>query len=201
MKKNMIYGIVLCTAFSCNDAETQTNNKETPAALQDDKSYNIISKRGSGDLIENLYADAVSKDSALKKLAESINEIRDEKTDSLKKFDIYDGKNQEYFTSANYHLKKIKDSLLRKSLTTLIAKNLEEYNDKVSSHRKLVKTINAKMVSLNDLELALKVSRTFPLIKKYQKENLPNQKSILNLRQNIDQAIKLADTLYKSKTQ
>lgn len=197
MKKNMIYGIVLCMAFSCKDAETQTDNKETPAALQDDKSYNIISKRGREDLIENLYADAVSKDSALKQLDESINEIRDGKIDSLKKFDIYEEKNQDYFFSANYHVKEIKDSLLRKSLTALIAKNLEEYNNKVSSHRKLVKTINAKMVSLNDLELALKISRTFPLIKKYQKENLPNQKSILNLRQKIDQTIKLADTMYK----
>lgn len=197
MKKNIIYGIMLCTAFSCRDAEKQTDNKETPAALQDDKSYNIISKRASGDLIESLYADAVSKDSALKKLDESVNEIRDGKTDSLKKFNIYEGKNHDYFTSANYHVKEIKDSLLRKSLTALIAKNLEEYNNKVSSHRELVKTVNARMVSLNDLELALKISRTFPLIKKYQKENLPNQKSILNLRQNIDRAIKLADTLYK----
>lgn len=193
----MIYGIVLCMAFSCKDAETQTDNKETPAALQDDKSYNIISKRGHEDLIENLYADAVSKDSALKKLDEIINEIRDGKIDSLKKFDIYEEKNQDYFFSANHHVKEIKDSLLRKSLTALIAKNLEEYNNKVSSHRKLVKTVNAKMVSLNDLELALKISRTFPLIKKYQKENLPNQKSILNLRQKIDQTIKLADTMYK----
>lgn len=193
----MIYAILLCTAFSCKDAEKQPNNKETPAALQDDKSYNIISKRGSGDLIENLYADAVSKDAALKKLDESIHEIRDGKSDSLKKFDIYEGKNQDYFVSASYHVKEIKDSLLRKSLTALIAKNLEEYNNKVSSHRKLVKTVNAKMVSLNDLELALKISRTFPLIKKYQKENLPNQTPILNLTQKIDQAIKLADTLYK----
>lgn len=128
---------------------------------------------------------------------ESINEIRDGKIDSLQKFDIYEGKNQDYFVSANYHVKEIKNSLLRKSLTALIAKNLEEYNNKVSSHRKLVKTVNAKMVSLNDLELALKISRTFPLIKKYQKENLPNQKSILNLRQKIDQTIKLADTMYK----
>lgn len=62
MKKNIIYGIMLCTAFSCRDAEKQTDNKETPAALQDDKSYNIISKRGSSDLIESLYADAVSKE-------------------------------------------------------------------------------------------------------------------------------------------
>lgn len=197
MKKIFIYGIVICTAFSCKDAEKQTNDKETPAALQDDKSYNIVSKRGSEDLIENLYADAVSKDSALKKLDASIHEIRDGKSDSLKKFDIYDGKNQDYFASAKSHVKGIKDSLLRTSLTALIAKNLEEYNTSISSHQKLVKSIDTKMISLNDLELALKISRTFPLIKKYQKENLPDQKSILNLTQKIDQTIKVADTLYK----
>jgi len=201
MKKSIIYSIVLCTAFSCSDTEKQTHNKETPAALQDDKPYDIVSKRGGGDLLESLYADAVSKDSALKKLDESINEIRDEKSDSLKRFDVYKGKNQDYFVSAESHVKEIKDSLLRKNLTALIAKNLGEYKSRISAHQKLVRSIDDKMVSLNDLELALKISSTFPLIKKYQKENLPNQKPILNLSQKIDQTIKLADTLYKSKTQ
>lgn len=192
---------MLCTAFSCKEAERQTDNKETPAALQDDKSYSIVSKRGSGDLLENLYTDAISKDSTLKKLDESIYRIREGKNDSLKRFDIYNGKNQDYFASAKNHVKEIQDSVLRKSLTTLLVKNLAEYNNRIAAHQKLVKSIDVKMVSLNDLELALKISTTLPLIKKYQKEKLPNKKPILNLAQKIDQAIKLADTLYKSKTQ
>jgi len=201
MKKIIIYSIMLCIAFSCNDAERQTDNKEIPVALQDDKSYSIVSKRGSDDLLENLYTDAISKDSALKKLDESIHEIREGKSDSLKKFDIYDGKNQGYFTSVKNHVKEIQDSTLRKSLTKLINKNLEEYNNRISVHQKLIKSIDAKMVSLDDLEMALKISTTLPLIEKYQKEKLPNQKPILNLTQKINQTIKLADTLYKSKKQ
>lgn len=201
MKKNIAYCLLICTAFSCKDAERPTKSKEdTPTALADEESYNIVSKRGREDLIDNLYAEILAKDLALKKVDDNIKEIENGKSDSLKKFNSYDEKNQDYFVSANAHVKEINDSVLRKTLTALIAKNMEAYKVRTLQYKKLASSIDTKTSSLNDLSLALKISRTLPLIEKYQKENLPSNKSILNLSYKIDQTIKLADTLYKNKT-
>jgi hypothetical protein len=202
MKKNIVYCLLLFATFSCKDAERPTKNKdEIPTALADEESYNIVSKRGGEDLIDNLYAEILAKDSALKKVDDNIRDIESGKSDSLKKFNSYDEKNRDYFVSANAHVKEIKDSILRKTLTALIAKNMEAYKVKIDRHKKLISSIDTRIDSLNDLALALKISRTLPLIEKYQKENLPDKKSILNLSYKIDQTIKLADTLYKKKTQ
>ncbi len=202
MKKNIVYCLLICVAFSCKDVERSTKSKdETPTALADEESYDIISKRGREDLIDNLYAEILTKDLALKKVDDNIKEIENGKSDSLKKFNSYDEKNRDYFFSANARVKGIKDSVLRKNLTALIAKNMEEYEIKIERHKKLINSIDTKIDSLKDLLLALKISKTLPLIEKYQKENLPSKKSILNLSYKIDQTIKLADTLYKKKTQ
>ncbi|WP_426327492.1 hypothetical protein [Pedobacter sp. R-06] len=202
MKKNIAYCLLICTAFSCQDVERPTKSKDdTPTALAEEESYNIVSKRGREDLIDNLYAEIIAKDLVLKKVDDNIREIEDGKNDSLKKFNSYDEKNQDYFFSANAHVKEIQDSVLRKTLTALIAKNMEAYKVRTLQYKKLARSIDTKTSSLNDLSLALKISRTLPLIEKYQKENLPDNKSILNLSSKIDQTIKLADTLYKKKTQ
>jgi len=202
MKKNIAYCLLLFAAFSCKDPERSTKNKEdTPNALTDEESYNIVTKRGREDLIENLYAEILAKDLNLKKVNDNIKEIENSESDSLKKFNSYDEKNKDYFVSANDHVKEIKDSVLRKALVFLINQNMEAYQVKIGQHTKLTNAIDAKLHSLNDLSLALKISRTLPLIEKYQKENLPDKKSILNLSHKIDQTIKLADTLYKRKTQ
>ncbi len=174
-------------------------NQEIPKALDDTKSsYDIVSKSGRyEDLVESLYAELSEKTPELSQLEDKIENLRKSKGDSTESFNQYNQKNQAYFSSVNGHIEQIKDVVLREKMKALITANLSKYNSKVSPHLDLLKAIDDKNVTLNDLHAVLKITRTLPLIEKYQKESLPATKSIKEFSKRLDETLKYADTLVK----
>jgi hypothetical protein len=136
--------------FSCNNNRTQDNaRQETPKALEDNNlSYEIITKQGYEDLIESLYSELVSRDIDLKKLEDQIEELNKSKADSTNLFDKYNGKNQSYFTSANSHISKINDSILKNRMNILVAHNLAQYTSLTARHTELMKAIEGKRLTI-----------------------------------------------------
>ena len=187
------------TLYSCNNSRTQDQHQnETPKALEDKGSaYEIISKRGYDDLLESLYKELADKTQELKELEKQIDKLADSKSDSTELFSKYDEKSQSYYRSANNHVEQIKDTVLKESMMQLIENSLAKYNSSVSKHHDILKSINTKELSLNDLHLILKITRTLPLIDKYQKENLPATKSLEGYSNQLDKTIKYADSLTK----
>jgi len=195
--KISIATIFVFTLASCSSNRTQDKPKqEIPKALDGkSSSYEIISKRGSEDLVESLYNELVSKDIDLKILEDKIDELKKSKSDTTEIFDEFNGKNQSYFNSADKHISEIKDSILREKMTILVANQLTKYNSQIARHNELLKIIEAKQMTIADLHNILKIVRTLPLIGKYQKDNLPNTKSLEGYIKQQEQTIKLADTL------
>jgi hypothetical protein len=167
--------------------------------LDDTKtSYDIVSKsRWSDDLVESLYGELVDKTPELSQLEDKIENLRKSKGDSAESFNQYNQNNQAYFGAVNSHIEQIKDTVLRDKMKTFITANLSKYNEKVSPHLALLKAIEYKNVSLNDLHSVLKITRTLPLIEKYQRDNLPTTKSIKGFSKRLDETLKYADTLVK----
>lgn len=197
--KIFISTIIVLTLASCDNNRTQDKPKqETPKALEDkSSSYEIVSKRGYDDLVESLYNELVSKNIDLKQLEEKIDDLNKSKGDTTNLFDKFNQKNQSYFSSADRHISEIKDSLLRDKMKVLIANNLTKYNKSIARHEELLKVVEAKNLTISDLHNILKIVRTLPLIEKYQRDNLPNTKSIEGIIKRQDEVIKLADTLAK----
>lgn len=198
---SLLSAFIFLSFFSCNDnSRTESKpNQETPKALDNtESSYAIISKRGSyEDMVESLYSELSEKIPELSQLEDKIENLRRSKGDSMGTFNQYNQKNQAYFSSVNGHIEQIKDAVLRDKMKALIADNLLKYNLKVSPHLDLLKAIKAKSVTLNDLQSVLKITRTLPLIEKYQKENLPSTKSILGFSKRLDETLKYTDKLIK----
>ena len=182
---------------SCNPPTAEDKPKtETPKALEDESaSYEIRSKRGSDDLVENLYGDLVDKTPELKALEYKIDNLYSSKDDSTKSFNRFDLKSLSYYSSAENHVEQIKDSLLKNKMKALIANSLSEYHSAISSHTAILKSIDTKYLALGDLHTMIKIIRTLPLIEKYQQDNLPTIKSLEGLSRHLDRTIKYADSI------
>ena len=197
--KIFISTIILLTFVTCKNDHTQDKPiQEVPKALEDkSSSYEIISKRGYDDLIESLYDELVSKNIDLKQLEDKIDDLNKSKSDTINLFNQFDRKNQSYYSSADRHISDIKDSLLRDKMKDIIANNLKKYHSSIARHKELLKIIEAKNLTISDLQNVLKIVKTLPLIEKYQEENLPNTKLFEGIIKRQDRVIRLADTLSK----
>lgn len=182
--------IVAITA--CNQPHKDSKpQQETPKALEDKGvSLEIVSKRSYDDLVESLYAELAEKKSELKKIEDGIADLRKSQVDSSASFDNYDAKNKSYFHAANNHVNQIRDSVLREKLKIMIAGSFAKYNRSVIPHNHLLKYIEERNIALNDLHTILKITRTLPLIEKYQATNLPDTNSLKGFSTQLDETVK-----------
>ena len=166
---------ILC---SCARKQADHQDKETPKALEDKKSISLISKRGSGDLVESLYDELVSEKPELKELEDEIEDLDNRKPDSMESFENYNAKSNNYYSSANRHIEQIKDSVLKERMKTMMHNSQSDYNGRVAALAELVDQVNNKGITLNDYHLILKLSKTLMMIESFQKKNLPSTKPI-----------------------
>jgi hypothetical protein len=185
--------LILLTFVSCNNSKKQENKEqkqETPQALQKKNSIELISNgRGYGDLIENLYSELADKTPELKELETKIELLSSSKSDSCKEFQEYNQKSKSFYHSANYHITEISDSILRTKMKELIASSLTKYNSKIFQHTELLKSIDQKTTTLNDLHEILKITASLSLIEKYQSENLSTKNPMNEYLKQLDKVI------------
>jgi len=199
MKKLILIStLILVTFVSCDNSrikENQAQKQETPEALQDESKYDIISKRGYGDILESLYGELASKTPELKELENKLDTLSASKSDSTTSFDRYNRKNQSYYSYADNHVKQINDSVLRKKMRSLILSSLTKYNSKIYRHTEILKLIDTQTMTLVDLHEMLIITTTLPLIEKYQNDNLPTTKSINGYLMQLDKVVRIETTL------
>src|SRR5688500_15034436 len=101
MKTFLVITTAIFLTLSCNEKRKQVKpENETPKALGEASSYEIISKRGYNDLLENLYKEHAEKSGELTELAKQIHQLAESYRDSTETFNGYNGKNNEYYVSA-----------------------------------------------------------------------------------------------------
>ncbi len=194
--------IIITSAFiflsiiACRNSQRQDNIDETPKALQENKSaVGLVSKSRYGDMVEDLYSEFADKTPELKNIEIKIIDLNESRDDSTETFDKYNNKSEAYYNSLNAHIEQIKDSALKERMKFLITNSLANYNNNISSYSKLLAEINSASAILSDLHTILKITRTLPLITKYQTGNKPSISSLEGYNKEIDNTIKLTDRL------
>ncbi len=195
--------IISIVCFSCDNKQfvPESNQQETPKALQTDKessggSY-ISKKRYDNDLVEELYNELLEKNAALSSLENGIEKLKDDKKDSAALFNTFDSKNNSYYSAANMHIGVIKDSAIKQRIKQLFENSLSKYNTKIAAHNNLIAAVNAKDATLNDLHIVLKLSQTLSMIEQYQTNDLPPTKPFENTSREYDKLIFKTDSLSK----
>jgi hypothetical protein len=191
---------LLLLSLSCrNKKSSGTNNVSTPTALQENTSSGLLKKRAKGDLVDNLYDELVENTPELKDLETQIDDFNSRKPDSLANFVNYDNKSNDYYNSARSHYNQIQDSVIKEKISSLITKSQITYDGKTADIKFLIKKLKEKTITLDDLHIVLKLSRTLPVIEKYQTDNLPSPEPIKAVVNDIESLIKKVDTLSKKQ--
>jgi len=194
LKKTILPFFIFAICIACNT----NRKKEVPKVLDNKKADIQISlKRSEIDLVNGLYTEAVNSDDELKNFEAGIKELQEGKDDSLSAFGTFDGQNKTYYQTAATYADKISDSILKASVKKLITQSIAQYDTATYNHDSLLKQIITKEATLQDLQNALKIVYTLPLIEKYQQDNLPSPASIEGFSIKQAEVIKRADTLIK----
>lgn len=192
-----ILALILTVLFSCGDKRTGDNaisKPETPAALKDDL-FEMKSYGRSGDLTEELYEELIAKNPALKKLEDDLDAFEQKPNDLTGKFNQYDYKSKNYYSSATYKASAISDSLLRMKIIELITASNKQYINETAELTTLLKQIHENSTTLGDHYTVMKIVLTLPVIEKYQKENLPEKEQFRKLKKQQEDLIENIDSL------
>lgn len=166
---------ICCTfIFSCSNEKRESDAEDANGSkVLEENEINIRKYSRSGDIVEELYSELVEHTPELKKLESDLALLNEKRLDTLEVFDLYNGKSNNYYSSANYKSSSIKDSILRKKIMKIIALSHSNYADKTKDLTALIEQISKNKTSLNDHHEVMKIMLTLPVIEKYQNENKP----------------------------
>jgi hypothetical protein len=190
--------LVCVIIYSCRQKNSPSpapaaDTTVVPQALQENNkssgSYLSKGKRSPGDLVEELYDELKAQTPALQQLEESINRVKIEKSDSAEPFNEYNEKNNSYYSSAHRHLEAIKDTITRERIKALITASMAGYESRASANKNLLALLNRKDLTLDDLYIAMKLTRTMEMIEKFQRHNLPSTKPLEKVNKDYDKVI------------
>jgi hypothetical protein len=189
-------GLLLIGTCSCTSGARENDNPNTqappapPAPLQEDRKSGLkLSKRGAGDLVDELFSDLQKSEPALQDLENNIGNASEQKQDSTSPFFSYDGKNNSYYSSAGNHMNTISDSALKQKVNTLITNSLALYQNRTQAHKQLIAQLEIKNTRLDDLFTVLKLVRTLAIIDRFQQDQLPSVRPLQSVSREYDRLI------------
>jgi hypothetical protein len=196
--KYVILFLSLILFYSCSERNNEKINPEnlnaTPETLEqtDSKiSYSSISKRYGGNILEELYQEALEKSEKLEILNERIKEIS---SDSLQTktndFIKYRNVNNDYWNTAENYANNINDSIAKKSMIKIFEKLREKYEKNVAEHETKMKEIEVLKSRLNDRIILMKLFVTEPMISNYQINELPEISKLESIIEDYNKLIK-----------
>ena len=189
------------TFTSCSEPRTQEKEKEkneTPKALEDKNSLEVISKRGGDvDLVDALYSELLEKRPDLKELEMRIADLSKTEGDSTGSFRKYDAKSNSYYILAKTYTNMIKDSILKVKINAIIKSSLTKYDSSIERQNAMLDEIASKNIRLSDLHVILKITETLPMIEKYQQDNLPSIKPMDGFLKRLNGTIEYTDSISK----
>lgn len=182
MKSIILLFFISITLYSCNKNRTTTQNnseKDIPKVLTEDKSENYERlKSSSPDLVESLYEDLIKNDEKLKELDENINKNFKAMSSVIQEFNEYRRKSIQYYSNAESNASLVKDSLLEFKTKEIVKNSREKFNQLISNLSDADSTINSMYFKIKDNYEVFKIQKTLPIIEKYQKEKLPENKKL-----------------------
>ncbi|MEO6522361.1 MAG: hypothetical protein ABIN91_11825 [Mucilaginibacter sp.] len=198
--RKLILAVLICLGCLSCGSDKEKGHPSEPVTLtsEDDSDVMSFKRGGPGNMVNTIYGKLLVKRPELKRLEDDMIANDQMQTDSLKQFDIYRTKSNQYYASALENIKDIKDSVLRKEFEKFVTQNKTNYEHKISTQTTLLGNIEKAEQTLKDNRAVLKLIITLPIIEQYQQTQLPANKKLEILLQEkqklISRTKKLAST-------
>mgnify|MGYP006921735758 CR=1 FL=1 len=167
---------------------------DTPDALKAGPGV-LDSKRGQSNLVDELYAEALEKDTSLKNLQDELSALDKRMADVKSLYGFYNEKSREYYHAANAEALQVQDSLLRVKLKGYIEASAKRYDGLTGDLRQLVGRIDLNAVTLNDQQSVLKIVTTISMMEKYQRNELPRDSSFTEVIKEQEKLIEKSEAV------
>ncbi len=193
MRVYFITSLVLVFFCSCSEQPDPTlKTPQTPEALSEEGadflgSYN---KRKYGNIIEQLYDEALTENDELAELNREIHDISQSSVDNLSSYNRFINNNNNYWNALFDYSNQLNDTLIKQELNQLITELKSKYEDKMTPFKKVAIDIESRKKSLADHEIMMKVFITAPMMHRYQMNEVPDVRTLESVKIAYDSLIK-----------
>ena len=187
--------ILMVSIFACGNAQTENeiNKSETPSALKGSRIESGSYGSRQNDLIEELYDDLMEESEDLKNLDDGITDQFRNKSELSSNFSNYDGKSESYYSSANYKVSMITDTILRQRIEALLKQSEKQYQNLTFESRNNLKVLTQNETAIRQYYSAMKIAMTIPVLEKFQANNLPDVAKYKSLIKRQQETIAVID--------
>ncbi len=208
--KNLVSIITILLLLSaCSPFEKQGSdlpNKlytSTPDILENNptrKSSSIRKTAYKSSIINQLYKEALEKDTALNALNNAILQLEKDKNDSLINYQKYIRTNQQYWDNVKKLSLQISDSNLRKATQEAFRTIEDVYRNGVFKQNQCAKDIKKRKAALNDRHILMQLYITEAMIRNYQMSEKPDLKPMQQVLEQYNRLIYKTEKETKLKT-
>lgn len=200
--KNFILFIFLLIVLSCSNKETveeKPQGVQTPEVLNNESKFDLSSygKRLGSDIIQQLFDEAIEKDTIIEAIYSRLADVREMRTDSQKAHEIYMRNNENYWNALKRYSLALQDSTMKIEVNKLIERLKKRQAERTSDLYKLMADIDSTEWHLNDLEILMKIVVTEPMMNNYQRNELPDLRPIEAFKSAMDSSVKEIKTYTK----
>lgn len=197
MKQYILILLTLIVVEGCKEqrssAPEQTTNA-TPQALSPNSKYEDRGSWGSsyggrGNLVLNLYKEAIDNDPNLKKLDKSYLQVQKTIRDSVRAYNRYQTLIDNYWSDVNSQLSNMNDTTRRNSVKDKYEIMQNDWQSKITNHTKTIETLDSIDRLLEDEMTLLRIAISQPMMFNYHKNELPAISSYKTAMKAVDEQL------------
>lgn len=195
MIKNIIRCAFIFLIVSCSNEKTDESQIVEKAAKNTESNFPIKRLSNSQDILDGIYAEYIKNHKDLQNIESEVSDIQNDKQLVTKIYNDVIGNSEDYYKSAEYRAKSIRDSAIKREILSLIRNSKQNYFVKIKRIDDLKREINQNYFEIYNWHNVFKIRKTLGEIEKYQNAHPLETDSLENFIRKQENIINKLKTL------
>ena len=195
MKKIFVTTALLLLTITCQQKDSENKIVDT-AAENTESSFPIKRMSRAQNILDGIYSELMKNDPELQKLHDKVNTLENDNKIMMELYNDVINNSNDYYSIAESHAQSIRDSLLKKEITSIVTNSSEKFSVKKKKLEELKRQISLNSHKIYSFYQAYRIRKTLPEIEKYQNAHPLKTDSVENF---INKQNQLLDELRNLK--